>query len=196
VEPEEAEDVEAEPEPAVVSEEAEAEPEAEPEDYEIVEEVVVEYDEEPATFEEAVPEGDAFERGLESLISGETAPGPTEEVPVLEPEPEAEPDQALEPEPVVAQAEERVALPLDDRPPAAPPPTGSEITAAGLVKRTPKKQAASTVGGGPLRTASTISRPTSGHSHRSPEEVRKMLSRYRGGLKRGRQGGDEPSSGA
>jgi signal transduction histidine kinase len=156
-------------------------------EYELVEEYVVEdyVDEEPVATEpvsldEAVPEGDAFDRGLESLISGETAPGPIEDVSEPEPEPE--------PEPVA------VAPAVDTRPPAEAPPTGADITAAGLVKRTPKKQSNTAVGTGPLRTASTSQRPT-GSTQRSPEEVRAMLSRYRGGLKRGREPGDEPTSG-
>jgi len=54
-------------------------------------------------------------------------------------------------------------------------------TASGLVKRTP--------GGGP---AATVGDTDSGRSvartTRSPEEVRRMLSRYRSGLDRGRTG--------
>jgi hypothetical protein len=156
---------------------------AEGEEYEIVEEVIIEEVEEepptldePATLEDAVPEGDAFDRGLESLISGETAPGPTE-------------DALAEPEPVAVVAESEptaVAEPVETAPASATAPP-IDITAAGLVKRTPKKRENSAVGGGPLRTAATSQRPT-GQTHRSPEEVRAMLSRYRGGLKRGRDG--------
>jgi hypothetical protein len=78
-----------------------------------------------------------------------------------------------------------------ERPPATPPAAGGDITAAGLVKRTPKKQKADAVGTGPLRAANTQQRPTSA-SRRSPEEVRKMLSRYRGGLQKGRVDDDAP----
>jgi hypothetical protein len=149
---------------------------------------------EPASLEEAMPEGDAFDRGLESLISGETAPGPTE-APVLEAEPQLEPEPVLEAEPVAARAEAEAFVTaaepqIDHRPPPTPPPPTADITAAGLVKRTPKKQSAAAVGTGPLRTANTTQRPTSS-VHRSPEEVRKMLSRYRGGLQRGRGGPED-----
>jgi signal transduction histidine kinase len=167
---------------------------AEGDEYEIVEEFVVEeVDEEPepvteeptpepATLEEAVPEGDAFDRGLESLISGETATAVEE--PPAAPEPEPEPVAALrESEPAT------VAEPVEARVPAAPPSIG-DVTAAGLVKRTPKKRSNSATGTGPLRTAATSQRPT-GQTQRSPEEVRAMLSRYRGGLKKGRTGADE-----
>jgi hypothetical protein len=87
---------------------------------------------------------------------------------------------------VVAAAEPEV-----DRGPATPPSTTTDLTAAGLVKRTPKKQKADAGGTGPLRAANTQQRPSSG-SRRSPEEVRKMLSRYRGGLKKGRVDDESP----
>ncbi len=191
VEVEEAEEPEAVEEYELVEEIVDVEEAEEPEaveEYELVEEIVdveeaeePEAVEEPVSFDEVVSTGDAFDRGLESLISGETGTGPIETSAPSEPEP------LREPEPVVARAEsEPTAAMIDDRPPATPPPPGSDLTAAGLVKRTPKKQTASTVGGGPLRTAQPLQRPTPGQSTRSPEEVRKMLSRYRGGLKRGR----------
>lgn len=145
---------------------------------------------EPATFEEAVPEGDAFDRGLESLLDEEAeATDADSTVDQADTEPDA--DMAEEPlaEPVAAGD----APALDARPPASPPPTDTDITAAGLVKRTPKKQSETAGGAGPLRTATTTKRPT-GQTTRSPEEVRKMLSRYRGGLKRGRDDADPSES--
>lgn len=171
---------------------------AEGDEYEIVEEIVLEeIDEpdveieeppaveeptpEPATLEEAVPEGDAFDRGLESLISGETATAVEE--------------AAHEPEPVSALRESEpatLAEPVEARIPAVPPSIGEDVTAAGLIKRTPKKRSNNATGTGPLRTAATSQRPT-GQTQRSPEEVRAMLSRYRGGLKKGRTGADEGS---
>jgi signal transduction histidine kinase len=183
----------------------------EDEEYEEYEEEIEEYEEdleEPTSFEEAVPEGEAFERGLESLISGETPPGPIESdepgmapsepepepEPEAEPEPEPEPELETEPEPVGATAMTDAADAfVDTRPPPTAPPVDSDMTAAGLVKRTPKKQKAEAVGTGPLRTAATTQRPTS-TTKRSPEEVRQMLSRYRGGLKKGRDGSDEEGS--
>jgi hypothetical protein len=60
------------------------------------------------------------------------------------------------------------------------------ITSAGLVRRTPKekKEGAGTQSiGGALPTAGGGSRSTAA-TQRSPEEVRKMLSRYRAGVKR------------
>jgi hypothetical protein len=85
-----------------------------------------------------------------------------------------------------------MAEPVEARIPAAPPSIGEDVTAAGLIKRTPKKRSNTATGTGPLRTAATSQRPT-GQTQRSPEEVRAMLSRYRGGLKKGRTGADEGS---
>jgi len=54
------------------------------------------------------------------------------------------------------------------------------------VKRTPKKRSADATGGGmPVMAARAT-----GASQRSPEEVRKMLSRYRSGLNKGRGSAD------
>ena len=65
------------------------------------------------------------------------------------------------------------------------------LTAAGLVKRTPKKKSDDATGGGmPVMAART----TASGSQRSPEEVRKMLSRYRSGLNKGRGGADGSST--
>ena len=54
-----------------------------------------------------------------------------------------------------------------------------------LAKRTPKEQATNARGGGELRMANTNQRP-SGQTARTPEEVRSLLSNYRGGLRKGR----------
>jgi signal transduction histidine kinase len=74
---------------------------------------------------------------------------------------------------------------------AAPPaPAAPAVTAAGLTRRVPKQQAATHT---TAETTATPARPV-GRSARSPEEVRRMLSRYRSGLDRGRQ--NEGGSGA
>jgi hypothetical protein len=66
------------------------------------------------------------------------------------------------------------------------------MTAAGLVKRTPKDRTATPPD--PLAAAASAPRPAT-RSSRSPDEVRRMLSRYRSGLDRGRQGdGGEPGT--
>lgn len=54
-----------------------------------------------------------------------------------------------------------------------------------LAQRTPKDRSDDRVGGGELRMAQTNQRP-GGQKSRSPEEVRSLLSNYRGGLERGR----------
>ena len=66
----------------------------------------------------------------------------------------------------------------------------AELTAAGLVRRTPKKRSEAAVGGGAPGQAAR----TTGATQRSPEEVRKMLSRYRSGLNRGRGSADGSES--
>ena len=64
-------------------------------------------------------------------------------------------------------------------------PVGPEQTSAPLAQRTPKERSDERVGGGELRMAQTNQRPA-GRKARSPEEVRSLLSNYRGGLERGR----------
>ena len=61
------------------------------------------------------------------------------------------------------------------------------VTAAGLVRRTPVAQRPDETPAGPARAAVT-------RTNRSPDEVRRMLSRYRSGLDRGRTGGPETST--
>ena len=157
------------------------------------------------------PEGDEFERGLQSLVSDELPPGrsrtppascrpspatglsdvdsvpgafggrPAADAPPSAPE--ATPGSAEE-APVAAATEAAVEPP---RPRPRPP---AELTAAGLVRRTPKKRSEDAAGGGmPMMAARTTS-----SSQRSPEEVRKMLSRYRSGLNKGRGSADGAST--
>ena len=65
----------------------------------------------------------------------------------------------------------------------------ADITAAGLVKRTPKKRSETPNFDGQAATSGAQPRVT-GATQRSPEEVRKMLSRYRSGLNKGRGSAD------
>ena len=58
---------------------------------------------------------------------------------------------------------------------------GESLTAAGLVRRSPKQQLRAMARGEAEAAANRVAA-----SQRSPEEVRKMLSRYRSGLQRGR----------
>jgi signal transduction histidine kinase len=145
--------------------------------------------------EEVVPEGDEFERGLQSLVDDELAPGPVEPP---APEPSRDSD-------AVSGAFTGVAVEEPPAPTAEPVPepataggsssaadaeaakTAAELTAAGLVRRTPKKRSAEAAGGGMPAVAPTRA---SGQTNRSPEEVRKMLSRYRSGLNKGRGDAD------
>jgi signal transduction histidine kinase/CHASE3 domain sensor protein len=149
--------------------------------------------------EQVVPEGDEFDRGLQSLVEEQLAPGPVEP-----PAPGAQYAAPAEPEGgsgahgsvATVEAEEQVATAaapsVVEEPPAPAPaetqtPPAETLTAAGLVRRTPKKRAADAVGA--AATASTPLRST-GQTQRSPEEVRKMLSRYRSGLNKGRASAD------
>ncbi|GIU83413.1 MAG: hypothetical protein KatS3mg008_0188 [Acidimicrobiales bacterium] len=165
--------------------------------------------------EAVVPSGEDFDRGLETLLAEEEAKAEAEAEQVASASPaeneayataaEAEGEEAREeaaPSPAAsvtsasagADPSAEVQSFVDTRPPPAPPPPGVELTAAGLVKRTPKKRKADAVGGGPLRPVTTVQRPVS-QTKRSPEEVRKMLSRYRGGLNQGRRGSGPKNGG-
>jgi hypothetical protein len=167
-----------------------------------------ELEEEPSSYLEAVPEGDEFERGLASLVSDELAPGPVEREPGRAP---VEPGEILSDEDSVPGAfgsasvvdEVTAVAPVVEDSPAAvveeiPPPAvvapvedaPGELTAAGLVKRTPKKRSEDATGGAMSMSAAR----GTGASQRSPEEVRKMLSRYRSGLNKGRGGADGTTS--
>ncbi len=163
-----------------------------------------ELSEEPGTFLDAVPDGDDFERGLQSLVSDELAPGPVEGAPGSAPTEPALADDESVPGAFGAAVVDDAPAPLVEDVPvatdeivapatAAAPTTVeakaddvAELTAAGLVKRTPKKRSADATGGGmPVMAARAT-----GASQRSPEEVRKMLSRYRSGLNKGRGSAD------
>jgi signal transduction histidine kinase len=138
--------------------------------------------------EEVVPEGDEFERGLQSLVDDELAPGPVEP-----PAPAGDAgdhgmggtvvDEPLAPTPVPEPA--TAGAPTAEA--ALDAKTAAELTAAGLVRRTPKKKSDDAVGGGMPTVAASRA---GGQSNRSPEEVRKMLSRYRSGLNKGRGDAD------
>lgn len=148
---------------------------------ETIEDEVVEEDEERFEFVDdlldeifesppIIPEGDEFDHGLQTLITEPEVPAVVEKQVVVE-----EPEPEVHPEPVPAQAEVGDAAPL---------------TAAGLVRRTPKKRSKEATSGATPMVAAR----TTGASQRSPEEVRKMLSRYRSGLNRGRGDADGESS--
>ncbi|MGZ4683305.1 MAG: ATP-binding protein, partial [Acidimicrobiales bacterium] len=161
--------------------------------------------EEPGTFLDAVPDGDDFERGLQSLVSDELAPGPVEGAPGSAPTEPALSDDDSVPGAFGSATVEEAPAPLVEEAPVAPEETTAaptaaaapttveakadevaELTAAGLVRRTPKKRSADATGGGmPVMAARAT-----GASQRSPEEVRKMLSRYRSGLNKGRGSAD------
>jgi len=162
--------------------------------------------EEPGSFLDAVPDGDDFERGLQSLVSDELAPGPVEGAPGQAPtEPALSDDDSVPGAFGSASVIDDAPAPLIEDVPAAAdeaaPATASaaapttveakaddvaELTAAGLVKRTPKKRSADATGGG----MQVLAARGTGASQRSPEEVRKMLSRYRSGLNKGRGSAD------
>lgn len=189
----------------------------------VAEEVVVTDDEDllDELIEEGMSDTDEFERGLQSIISDELAPGPVESTtpgespsepdsvpgafgsassttvdeppaevsaPVAEPAPEtvAEPVARTRSEPVVTVAEQISAASRQEA-------LTADITAAGLVKRTPKKRSETPNFDGQAATSGAQPRVT-GASQRSPEEVRKMLSRYRSGLNKGRGSADSEKS--
>jgi signal transduction histidine kinase len=169
--------------------------------------------------EEGMSDTDEFERGLQSIISDELAPGPVESAtpgespsepdsvpgafgsattttvddepaelssPIVEaaPEPVPEPAARTRAEPVVTVAEQISAASRQEA-------LTADITAAGLVKRTPKKRAETPSFDGTAATSGAAQQPrATGASQRSPEEVRKMLSRYRSGLNKGRGSAD------
>lgn len=147
--------------------------------------------------ETSLAESEEFDRGLQSLVSDELPEAPIEpEVPVatLVDEPpvvEAAP-VVVDEEPIVLEAPTVVEAPPAAEPVAAPAeaePAAPVITAAGLVKRTPKKRSEDAVGGGDLG-GSSGPKVSSGQSARSPEEIRQMLSRYRTGLNKAKQDAD------
>ncbi len=106
--------------------------------------------------------------------------------PVAEPAPEPTPEPVARSraEPVVTVAEQISAASRQEA-------LTADITAAGLVKRTPKKRAETPAFDGAAATSGAAQQPrATGASQRSPEEVRKMLSRYRSGLNKGRGSAD------
>lgn len=146
-----------------------------------------------------VPQAEEFDRGLQSIVDEELPPGPVESdipgTPPTEPtfpaqaEAEAEPPTAPEPaEPVSQPAPAGITVAEQVTAAARAEAKAAELTAAGLVKRTPKKKSADAEWTPPNAEAAPVK--STGQSHRSPEEVRKMLSRYRSGLNRGKTGSD------
>jgi signal transduction histidine kinase len=144
-------------------------------------------------------EDEDFEREVETLVADELAPAPPEpdyEAPTITPEPEAVPEPVDEEPLTEAPVDEpAVVEPPPVVEPPAPEPVAEEapapITAAGLVKRTPKKRADDAMGGGSITGGNQATSSVSvGQTQRSPEEVRKMLSRYRSGLNRGTKDAD------
>ncbi len=139
---------------------------------------------------EATPGDDEFDRGLQSLVSDELAPGPVE--PSSDDRAGITPkdDKLLAPTDRVDTSPEPVAEPVAPAGPELATGEAKPLTAAGLVRRTPRKREASDT---PTESAMTAARPTNS-SARSPEEVRKMLSRYRSGLNKGRNDADSDST--
>jgi signal transduction histidine kinase len=153
-----------------------------------------------------IPQGDDFDRGLESVLSDEMPPGPVESdtpgTPPTEPAtfpssddagmaqaeaPEATPE-VTEAQPAVVARAPGVTVAEQVTAAARAEAKVAELTAAGLVKRTPKKKSEESQWTSPNAEAAPVR--SSGATHRSPEEVRKMLSRYRSGLNRGRGSAD------
>jgi hypothetical protein len=138
-----------------------------------------------------------FERGLQEIlgeeheghaISGTIAPTyddphgyapPVYDQPVYEQPAPAPRPAPIRPAPVQTVAEQIAAASRVESAQAG-------LTAAGLVRRTPKKRSDGGAEGSPVTQAP---RATTS-SQRSPEEVRKMLSRYRSGLNKGRNSAD------
>ncbi len=157
----------------------------------------------PSSLHEALPEGDAFEEGLASLV-GTPPPAPTgwPEPPGVDasvPPPPPPPPPPVPPAPPVADLPAPAApapeAPAPEAPPTTtprrvpnPPTSGQRLTAAGLVQRSAKPNVA------PAARPETGGRRVVSATQRSPEEVQAMLSRYRSGLHQGRQPGQNPPS--
>ena len=148
---------------------------------------------------------EADDRAVEAFFED---PPSTETFPAaVDPHP-APPAPVFEDRPLTPPAEEPLAplqrrslqtTPLTDLPPAenAPAASGADapvVTAAGLTRRVPKRPTGT--GSRPSPVGGAAIAPT----QRSPEEVRRMLSRYRSGLKKGRPEADDdvrpPTSGS
>lgn len=142
---------------------------------------------------------DDFDRGLADLLGDDVTERPVEEPPAAPaglPTRGKEASREVPEERPESEAESLASLPTREVAPEAPAPvaeaqpagSGAAVTtSAGLVRRTPKekKEGAGTqaIGGGGLPTAGGGSRSTAA-TQRSPEEVRKMLSRYRAGVRK------------
>lgn len=147
----------------------------------------------PATLQDAVPEGRAFDEGLRRLVQEpvEATPAglvePPIELPRRVPEPVAEVAPPPPPlAPATPPAAEPVSEPVIELPPVEVPVVEVRpMTAAGLPQRAPQPP-----------DPGAASRPAASATRRTPEEVRAMLSRYRGGLEEGRTkaGGDDAGS--
>jgi signal transduction histidine kinase len=131
---------------------------------------------EPVGHQAPVRNDDEFERGLQQILGDAPAPAPygapgAYAAPVPAARTRAEPIQTVAEQITAASRAEA---------------SQAQLTAAGLVRRTPKQRADNVAGGMPGGQAA---RATTA-SQRSPEEVRKMLSRYRSGLNKGRNSAD------
>lgn len=89
------------------------------------------------------------------------------------------------------------AAPLPSRDPAPVGTVASDVTSAGLIRRTPKHvdvPEESKYAPAATATQSAEAPPASAAANRSPDEVRQMLSRYRAGLRKGRGPENTPES--
>jgi len=127
---------------------------------------------------------------------------PAAEAPAAEAPTPADNDPATEPAEIPAQADLQPSppdapAPLPTRDPAGVGAVPSQVTSAGLIRRTPKQidvpaESKYSPGASPAPQSAQIA-PA---ANRSPEEVRQMLSRYRAGLRKGRapeEGTDQPN---
>jgi len=141
-----------------------------------------------------VPEEEDFDRGLQSMVDEQLPPGPVEsDIPGTPPiEPRVPAASEAEPPPPAKEAQPAGITVAEQITAAARAEAkAADMTAAGLVKRTPKKKSADAEWTPPNAEAAPVK--STGQSHRSPEEVRKMLSRYRSGLNRGKSGTVAPT---
>ncbi len=125
----------------------------------------------PSTLANAVPEGAAFDAGLASLMEDDltSSNGASSNVAPI-------PEHAPSPEGVSLFGGAEQSEPASQTTPTR--------TAAGLVKRVPRASTPASDGADrPVAETASVAR-----TQRSPEEVRAMLSRYRSGLHRGRDG--------
>jgi signal transduction histidine kinase len=177
-----------EPQPEPVPE-SESESESEPEPH--IEPAVAAADpfgHSPSSLQEAVPQGQSFERGLFDLVEGESALGPAG---LIEPPIDAVPPVPVAPPPVPATPAPAHPAGTDHvREDSRPASNSSSVTASGLTRRVPRRD---TEYEGIERYHSSSAGPNVLATKRSPDDVRAMLARYRGGLQRGRSG-DEPTN--